>query len=170
MHKKLSKNSIWWILYTWLRQIFQLHKLPCCVDRYWWNMPFKGAQHGDGVAGSAVAMFVIASNVIRDNAGYGFSQWEEALLCNAFSHWPSPYPEWSLAIMPLLGLDMHVLVFTVYISLEYILLLCCFMLNPVFNQSQYDTFGLIFPRTSFLMLFPSNSTRDNLGEIQHHNW
>ena len=63
-----------------------------------------------------------------------------------------------------------VLVFTVYISLEYILLLCCFMLNPVFNQSQYDTFGLIFPRTSFLMLFPSNSTRDNLGEIQHHNW
>ena len=107
MHKKLSKNSIWWILYTWLRQIFQLHKLPCCVDRYWWNMPFKGAQHGDGVAGSAVAMFVIASNVIRHNAGYGFSQWEEALLCNAFSHWPSPYPEWSLAIMPLLGLDMH---------------------------------------------------------------
>ena len=63
-----------------------------------------------------------------------------------------------------------VLVFTVYISLECILLLCCFMLNPVFNQSQYDTFGLIFPRTSFLMLFPSNSTRDNLGEIQHHNW
>ena len=32
----------------------------------------------------------------RDHSGYGFSQWEEALLCNACSHWPSPYPEWSL--------------------------------------------------------------------------
>ena len=26
------------------------------------------------------------------------SQWEEALLCNAFSHWPSTYPEWSLSL------------------------------------------------------------------------
>ena len=31
----------------------------------------------------------------RDHSGYGFSQWEEALQCNASSHWPSPYPEWS---------------------------------------------------------------------------
>ena len=30
----------------------------------------------------------------RYHSGYGFSQWEEALLCNASSHWPSPYPEW----------------------------------------------------------------------------
>ena len=27
---------------------------------------------------------------------YGLHQWEEALLCNASSHWLSPYPEWSL--------------------------------------------------------------------------
>ena len=26
--------------------------------------------------------------------GYGLSQWGEALLCNAFSHWLSPYPKW----------------------------------------------------------------------------
>ena len=32
----------------------------------------------------------------RDHSGYGLSQWEEALLSNAFSHWPSTYPEWSL--------------------------------------------------------------------------
>ena len=28
--------------------------------------------------------------------GYGLCQWENALLCNAFSHWQSPYPEWCL--------------------------------------------------------------------------
>ena len=32
----------------------------------------------------------------RDQSGDGLSQWEKALLCNAFSHWRSPYPEWSL--------------------------------------------------------------------------
>ena len=37
---------------------------------------------------------------IMDHSAYGLglSQWEEVLLCNAFSHWPSPYPEWSLWI------------------------------------------------------------------------
>ena len=29
-------------------------------------------------------------------SGYGFSHGEEAWLCNAFSHWPSPYPVWPL--------------------------------------------------------------------------
>ena len=32
---------------------------------------------------------------IRDHSGYGISQWEKALHSNAFSHCPSPYPEWS---------------------------------------------------------------------------
>ena len=31
----------------------------------------------------------------NDHSGYGLSQWEKALLCNAFSHWLSTYPEWS---------------------------------------------------------------------------
>ena len=26
---------------------------------------------------------------------YGLSQWEQSLLCNTFSYWPSLYPEWS---------------------------------------------------------------------------
>ena len=30
-----------------------------------------------------------------EHSGYGFSQWEVALVCDAFSHWPSPCPEWS---------------------------------------------------------------------------
>ena len=33
--------------------------------------------------------------IISDHSGYGFSQWEEVLLSNAFSHWLSPYPEWN---------------------------------------------------------------------------
>ena len=32
----------------------------------------------------------------RGHSGYGLSQWEQALLCNVFSHWRKPYPEWSL--------------------------------------------------------------------------
>ena len=40
------------------------------------------------------------------HSGYGISQWEEALLCNASSHWLSPYPEWSLycVSLPVAGL------------------------------------------------------------------
>ena len=30
----------------------------------------------------------------KNHSGYGLCQWEKALLCNAFSHWPSPYQEW----------------------------------------------------------------------------
>ena len=33
---------------------------------------------------------------IRDHSRYGLSRWEKALLGNAFSHWLSPYLEWSL--------------------------------------------------------------------------
>ena len=37
-----------------------------------------------------------------DHSGYRLSQWEKALLCNAFSRLPSPYPElsWHRAITP----------------------------------------------------------------------
>ena len=43
------------------------------------------------------ALFSLINGVMcRDHYGYGFSQWEEALLCNAFPHWPSPCPEWFL--------------------------------------------------------------------------
>ena len=31
---------------------------------------------------------------VWDHSGYGFNQWEEVLLCNASSHWQSPYQEW----------------------------------------------------------------------------
>ena len=31
----------------------------------------------------------------RDHSRYGISQWEDASLCNAFSHWPRLYSEWS---------------------------------------------------------------------------
>ena len=32
----------------------------------------------------------------RDHSGYGFSQWQSTLQCNAVFHWQSPYPEKSL--------------------------------------------------------------------------
>ena len=34
----------------------------------------------------------------RNHSGYGLSQWDKALLCIAFYHWLSTYPEWSLGI------------------------------------------------------------------------
>ena len=46
-------------------------------------------------------------NHIRDNSWYGLSQWEEALLCNAFSHWLSPYPEWDLLMC---DISLHICV------------------------------------------------------------
>ena len=42
---------------------------------------------------------IMASTIFLDHSAYGLSQWEEALLCNASSHWPSPYPEWSLILI-----------------------------------------------------------------------
>ena len=30
-----------------------------------------------------------------DHSGYGLCQWEKTLQSNVFSHWLSPYPEWS---------------------------------------------------------------------------
>ena len=33
------------------------------------------------------------SHQCRDHSGNGLSQWKEALLCNVFFNWPSPYPE-----------------------------------------------------------------------------
>ena len=34
--------------------------------------------------------------ICRDHSKHDLGKWEKALLCNAFSYWPSPYPEWSL--------------------------------------------------------------------------
>ena len=49
---------------------------------------------------TAILLIMMYSVLSRDHSGYGLHQWEEALLCNAFSHWLSPYPEWSLAVLP----------------------------------------------------------------------
>ena len=45
----LTQNS-----YSWLH-IFQIGNLFHCVVDSWWNMPFKGTRHGNGVADGAVA-------------------------------------------------------------------------------------------------------------------
>ena len=38
----------------------------------------------------------VVFHMCRDHSVYGLSQWEKALLCNTFFHWPRPYPEWFL--------------------------------------------------------------------------
>ena len=50
------------------------HIMSCHVTRWQWHL------------------------ITRYHFRHGFSQWEEALLCNAFSHWPSPYQEVLLCI------------------------------------------------------------------------
>ena len=42
--------------------------------------------------------WILLCNIDMDHSELGLSQWEEALLCNAFSHWWSLYTEWSLII------------------------------------------------------------------------
>ena len=42
---------------------------------------------------------------IRGHSGLRLNPWEEALLCNAYSHWLSPYPEWSLVILIIFSSD-----------------------------------------------------------------
>ena len=41
-------------------------------------------------------MYCCLVAMLRDHYRYGLGQWEETLLCNVSSHWPSPYSEWSL--------------------------------------------------------------------------
>ena len=41
-------------IYLWLH-IFQIRNLFHCVAESWWNMPFKGTRHGNGVTDGAVA-------------------------------------------------------------------------------------------------------------------
>ena len=35
---------------------------------------------------------------VRDYYGYGLNQWKMMLQCNAYSHWLSIYPEWSMEL------------------------------------------------------------------------
>ena len=39
---------------------------------------------------------------LMDHSGYGLSQWDLKLHCNVFSHWLSPYTEWSLSTKPMI--------------------------------------------------------------------
>ena len=48
--------------------------------------------------------YYFVAGITRDHSSHGLRKWEEALLCNAFPHCPSPYPEWSL-----ISLSAHVM-------------------------------------------------------------
>ena len=50
------------------------------------------------IKSNVVHVLIFHYGVLRHQSGYGLNQWEEALLCNASSHWPSPYPKWSLPL------------------------------------------------------------------------
>ena len=62
--------------------VIKINSAPKTYFRLTSNMHFKHSPE------------ITTSYNTRDHSEYGLSQWEEALLCNAFSHWPSPYPEW----------------------------------------------------------------------------
>ena len=43
-------------------------------------------------------MFPFDDVIMRDHSGHGLGQWENVFHDNAFSHWRSPCPEWSLML------------------------------------------------------------------------
>ena len=48
---------------------------------------------------SVLSIYARGTTIARIHSGYGSSQWETALRCNAVSHWLRPYPAWSLSIV-----------------------------------------------------------------------
>ena len=64
-----------------------------------WDLIWIHSMGNHGAAGGILrtaGVLVVLVFYNSNHSGYGHSQWEEALLCNTFSHWLSPYPEWSL--------------------------------------------------------------------------
>ena len=110
---RMSQQSTELVVYIYDDQYAQYpRKLPClCMKRY-----FFGIRVSETIAWILIKCFikcVIYLNIhscfhasaghssifvdnYMDHSGCGLGRWEEALLCNAFSHWPSPYLEWSL--------------------------------------------------------------------------
>ena len=52
----IAMALVYWIWHK--LHIFQIRNLFHCVVESWWNMPFKGTWHGDGVVHGAVAMLL----------------------------------------------------------------------------------------------------------------
>ena len=61
-HTYCGQTELRWLLSiefdTTKLHIFQIRNLFHCVVESWWNMPFKGTWHGDGVVHGAVAMLL----------------------------------------------------------------------------------------------------------------
>ena len=61
-HTYCGQTELRWLLSiefdTTKMHIFQIRNLFHCVVESWWNMPFKGTRHGDGVVHGAVAMLL----------------------------------------------------------------------------------------------------------------
>ena len=76
------------------------------THRWLVDSPYKKASNVEGISMTSswstyyIRCFYFLSDyfilVTTDHSGYGLSQWEEALLCSALSHWPIPYPERSI--------------------------------------------------------------------------
>ena len=80
-HLNIFKNSIYYIHDICI--VLQSYRGTCIVA-----IPYRFTPN--------IHVPIISTN-IKDHTGYGLSQWV-VLLCNIFSHWPNPYPEWSLNI------------------------------------------------------------------------
>ena len=87
LNKRLSKQPWGWWFETppWsLWRQCNVYVLGCSV-RVSDNRSFK-------------QLDIFKCNYIKVHSGYGLNQRPDALLCNAFSLWPIPYPEWFLYI------------------------------------------------------------------------
>ena len=69
---------------------FRKHKLYICIlyNAYCW----------DNARVIEIYSCKMTRTRFRDHSGYGLGQWEETLQCDAFSHCPSPYLEWSMRL------------------------------------------------------------------------
>ena len=87
LNKRLSKQPWGWWFETppWsLWRQCNVYVLGCSVCVFY-NRPFK-------------QLDISKCNYIKVHSGYGLHQRPDALLYNAFSLWPIPYPEWFLYI------------------------------------------------------------------------
>ena len=84
----LTQNS-----YSWLH-IFQIGNLFHCVVDSWWNMPFKGTRHGNGVADGAV---LSGCNYDSTHQHYEVTQFEYLLWRHTMHEWVMNihYKTWS---------------------------------------------------------------------------
>ena len=106
---------------------------------------------------------------------YDLSQWEKALLCNAFSHWLSPYTEWSLLDVwfSRCAFDVETGLFSQNLSILWLLMPWLLDLFGI-NSQGTESIGFMDPCFSWGMffypptLFQCKEMLENVDEYLFH--